>query len=403
MVRFDMRRKPPRGVRRRTAFTDLDCEYFEHSDEIWNEERYGYGGYDPSLNPNHNSHHHENNYFQEISMRGMLQVLKRCRNRPADLVMAMDCSGNAQTALQNRKVWDALLPTVEKLITAAHTVRRFGLYVTGATEMVFPPQSLVSDIDTKEHLLAQWRELRDSNVAPLSSFALAVDIVGVGRFMAVKTISFQNRTDLHHWIVGNWSTEPEETVSPPAAPEAAPSVSEDSVPKNHVSLDEESLDESKYDMVQVEDDESWRDEGLEDWVDHASTQESWDGVSDVDSVLSLDDVQELYSYADMVRFGLHPDSQARQKALHHLAVPDLGSKNASTDHLPSILEDSVDLIVDDRDLRQQFLDLQEGIDLLLDRDLESAHSIDAFDAKYERRGRQGGARSDGTIRWKRFK
>jgi hypothetical protein len=395
------RRRPPRGVRRRTAFTDLDCEYLEHSEERSDEEGYGYGGYDPISNPSDSIHPENDNSFQEISFRGMIQVLKQSRNHPADLVMAMDCSGNSHTALQNQQVREALYPAVEKVITSAHNVRRFGLYVTGASELVFPLQSLVWNDDSQQHLLSQWRELRDSNVSPLSSVALAVDIVGVGRFIAVKTWSFQNRTDLYRLIVSNWSSGQADMDSLPISTEAT--LSEVSIQKSHVSLDDESLDESKYDLVQDdhEDVESWRDVGSDDWEDHDSVQESWDAVSDVDSVMSLDDRQELYSYADIVRFGVKPSSKESPNALQYLSVPDLGSKTPSTRNpLPSIIEDSVSFMANDPDLRQQFVDLQVSIDLLLDHGVEPPALIDA---KYERRGRRGGARSDGTIRWKRFK
>lgn len=404
MVRYDMIRRPPRGARRRKAFNPLDFEYVEHSDERSDEEGVRYGGYDPISNPSHSSHPENNISFQEVSFRGMMQVLKRCLNHPTDLVLAFDCSGNSQTSQQNQQVWDVLFPAVEKLLTVEPTVRRFGLYVTGGTsELAFPLQSLGTKDDTKQHLLAQWQELRNFGVSPLSSLALAVDIVGHGRFLAVKTFSFQSRNDLYGLIINNWSSAHVEADSLPTASEGC--TSEDTIQKSHVSSDDESLDESKYDMVPYDDDgESWKDVGSDDFLDHASAHESWDDVSDVSSVMSLDNTQNLYSYADMVRFGAKRNSREIPKALRHLSVPDVGSKTSDLENpLPSIIEDSVCFVLNDHDLRQQFLDLQESFDELLDHRMEPAASPDAYDAKYERRGRMGGTRPDGAFRWKRFK
>jgi hypothetical protein len=337
-------------------------------------------------------------------MRGMLQVLKKyCHHKAeVDMFLAMDFSGNASSELQNHQVQKTLFPAVEKTIAQAHNWPRFGLVVTGALELVFPMQSLYSDDDTKQHLLAKWMAMCGS-VGHLSSMAIALDIVGVGRVIAVKKISFQNRTDLQSLILGNWTERLEDeliTHQLTAEPSA-----EDFVQTSHVSS-EDVTEESYYDKFQDDDDDdqSWKSDGSDDWVNHSSVQESWDGLSDLDSVTSLDDVY-LFSYADMLRYGRKADlsAKATQDAIHHLYVPEMGTKTTNTKPLPSIMEDSVSLIVSDHDLRQKFLSLHESINLMLDQEKEPADLIDAFDAKYERRGRKGGTRSDGKTRWKRYK
>jgi hypothetical protein len=241
--------------------------------------------------------------------------------------------------------------------------------------------------------------VRDDIKGSLCSVSLAIDLEKTGRLVAEKKVSFTHRVDLKSLIMNNWCDR--FVNQDPFSNEVASSelLHTDSY-DNETTNDTQSLSNSTYELVE-------QDEGLstesnydmvtasgqdecDSWITNASDYSiavnmyTWDELSDVDSVISMDTVN--YSYADIVRLGsiLSVDTKKYSSNLHKI-------------------DEDKKVNLEDSQLWQHFWKLEDFIDYEADLNDALEPYVDDFDVKYKRRGRMSGIRPDGKLRWKRYK
>jgi hypothetical protein len=340
--------------------------------------------------------------FHEVTFRQLLPIIRNARNREKllGIFLALEFSGNSKTAQDGKQISETLFQSIEKIIRVARPFERVGYIIIGATTENISPLRLFTSDNVKNKAISELHSVRDDIKGSLCSVSVAIDLEKTGRLVAEKKISFTHRIDLKSLIMNNWCDG--SVNQDPFSIEVASSelLHTDSY-ENETNNDTQSLNNSTYELVE-------KDEGLstesnydmltasgqdecESWITNASDYSiavnmyTWDELSDVDSVISLDTVN--YSYADMVRLGslLSVDTKKYSSILHKI-------------------DEDKKVNLEDSQLWQHFWKLEDFIDYEADlSDSLEPYVDDVFYVKYKRRGRMSGIRPDGKLRWKRYK